>query len=120
MLRSHCNTEELEAHRTLDLVKYGFDAPQDQVKRALFVLGDGVGLFHRKIDMQPHQIRVVEEHTELEQKVERLGAFIGTPTYHALNNAEQYLLRRQLLAMSEYLDILAARIAHFKVGAGHD
>lgn len=69
--------------------------------------------------MQPHQQRVVEEHTELEKKIERLEAFVGTPTYHALNQAEQYLLRRQLLAMREYLDILAARIAHFKVGAAH-
>lgn len=69
--------------------------------------------------MQPHQHRVVEEHTDLEQKIERLGAFVGTPTYHALNQAEQYLLRRQLLSMTEYRDILAARIAHFKVGGAH-
>lgn len=48
MLRDHCNPEELEAHRILDLVKAGFNVPQLQIKRALFVLGDGVGLVSKK------------------------------------------------------------------------
>ena len=63
--------------------------------------------------MQPHQARVIQEHTELEQKIERLEAFIGTPTYHSEDQHGQYLLRRQLLCMREYLDILAERIALF-------
>lgn len=63
--------------------------------------------------MQPFEQRVVDEHTDLEGKVVRLEEFVGTPTYHALSHAQQYLLRRQLIAMREYLDILAARIALF-------
>jgi len=43
-LRNNCNHEELEAHRILDLVKAGFDVPASAITRALFVLGDGVGL----------------------------------------------------------------------------
>lgn len=48
MLRDHCNAEELEAHRILDLVKAGFAVPRLLIKRALFVLGDGVGLVSKK------------------------------------------------------------------------
>ena len=48
MLRNHCNAEELEAHLILDLVKAGFDVPLHKVKRALFVLGDGVGIVTKK------------------------------------------------------------------------
>ena len=63
--------------------------------------------------MQLHEIRVVEEQTDLAGKVERLEAFIGTPVYHGLSHAQQFLLRKQLLAMREYLDVLDARIALF-------
>lgn len=48
MLRDHCNQEELEAHRILDLVKAGFHVPKYLIKRALFVLGDGVGIVSKK------------------------------------------------------------------------
>jgi hypothetical protein len=47
-LRNRCNEEELEAHRILDLVKAGFHVPQYQIKRALYVLGDGVGIVSKK------------------------------------------------------------------------
>lgn len=43
-MRDHCNTEELEAHRVLDMVARGEPVPEHMIKRALFVLGDGVGL----------------------------------------------------------------------------
>lgn len=63
--------------------------------------------------MKAHEIRVCEEHTDLAGKIERLEAFVGTPNYHSLSHAQQYLMRRQLLTMREYLDILAARMALF-------
>lgn len=44
MLRDHCNEEELEAHRVLDLVRAGFAVPEAAITRALFVLGDAMGL----------------------------------------------------------------------------
>jgi hypothetical protein len=48
MLREHCNHEELEAHRILDQVQAGLDAPNSAIAWALFVLGDGVGLVSLK------------------------------------------------------------------------
>jgi hypothetical protein len=63
--------------------------------------------------MQTHEIRVADEQSDLAKKVERLEGFIGTPTYHALSHAHQFLLRKQLLTMREYLDILNARMALF-------
>lgn len=44
MLRNHCNKEELEAHRILDLVRVGDDVSETSVRWALRVLGDGLGL----------------------------------------------------------------------------
>lgn len=67
-----------------------------------------------------HEQRVQEERDALNVKIEALEAFIGTPTYHGLTHAHQYLLRRQLLAMREYLDILGARLALFKMPGVHD
>lgn len=43
-LRDHCNEEELWAHHVLDEVKAGLYVPAESVKRALFILGDSVGL----------------------------------------------------------------------------
>ncbi len=48
MLREHCNHEELEAHRILDLAKAGAVVPRSSVDWARFVLGDGVGLVELK------------------------------------------------------------------------
>lgn len=50
MLRDHCDDEELEAHRILDMVQAGVDVPISAINRALFVLGDGVGLVKLKGD----------------------------------------------------------------------
>lgn len=43
-MREHCNFEELEAHKILDLVRSGVDAPSGTISRALLVTGDAVGL----------------------------------------------------------------------------
>lgn len=48
MLRDNCNEEELAAHKTLDEVRAGFYVPYREILRALFVLGDGVGLVSTK------------------------------------------------------------------------
>ena len=63
--------------------------------------------------MQPHQKRVIDEKRELDAKIELLTNFIGTPTYHTLTHENQFLLRRQLVAMSEYSAILRERIDLF-------
>lgn len=43
-LRDKCNEEELWAHGVLDQVQNGITVPLWDIKRALFVLGDLVGL----------------------------------------------------------------------------
>lgn len=63
--------------------------------------------------LKQHQMRVVDENTELAAKIERLEAFIGSPEYHALGGPDQFLLRKQVMVMREYLDILALRISRF-------
>lgn len=67
-----------------------------------------------KTTLKPFQQRVVDEHTELKDKHEKLIAFIGTQTYLDLPAPEGDRLWRQSIAMGEYLSILAERIAAFE------
>ncbi len=43
-MRNKYTTEELQAALLLDYVRVGGDVPLDLINRALWVLGDGVGL----------------------------------------------------------------------------
>ena len=63
--------------------------------------------------MQPHQLRVVEERQDLDEKRAKLAAFIGGEVYKKLDDAEQTRLNRQLVAMTVYSNILVERIAAF-------
>jgi hypothetical protein len=69
------------------------------------------------LTMQPHERRVVDEKDELDERLERLIAFItGAPGFKALDNIDQALLRDQRDAMGEYSDILNKRIERFTGG----
>jgi hypothetical protein len=66
--------------------------------------------------MQPHQQRVIDEKKELDDKLERLLAFIGEgngPIFSTLVAEEQQRLTTQARIMKEYSDILADRINAF-------
>lgn len=65
--------------------------------------------------LQPHQQRVVEEHRELNEKIDKLGEFIVNKpgVFLQLPWEEQDLLHRQYAAMQAYSDILVERIAGF-------
>lgn len=64
--------------------------------------------------MQPHQQRVVDEATELKDKVNKLNAFIsGSDVFRGLDSLQQGLLMAQVGAMNAYLQILNLRIASF-------
>ncbi len=43
-MRNHYTVEELQAALLLDYARAGGDVPIDLINRALWVLGDGVGL----------------------------------------------------------------------------
>ena len=65
--------------------------------------------------LQPHQQRVVEEHRELNEKIDKLGEFIVNKpgVFLQLPWEEQDLFHRQYAAMQAYSDILVERIAGF-------
>ena len=64
--------------------------------------------------MQPHQERVVAEKSELDDKLNKLKAFImESPIFKALPAEEQKRLNRQHDVMLEYSNILGERIEAF-------
>jgi hypothetical protein len=63
--------------------------------------------------LAPHQTRVVDEKTELDAKMDKLTAFIDTPIFAGLPEAEQERLVRQLHHMGHYTAVLCERIAAF-------
>lgn len=66
-------------------------------------------------EMQPHQQRVVDEATELFDKIEKLDNFIGhNPIFQALPEKEKALLEKQSEYMSLYYGVLMSRIASFE------
>lgn len=64
--------------------------------------------------MQAYQTRVVEEKAELDEKIAKLGIFLGRGDSIEIEKADRDLLVNQLDAMSVYSDILNQRIARFK------
>ena len=62
----------------------------------------------------PHQQRVVDEKTELDERRAKLGDFIAVnPIFQGLPEAEQERLKHQRKIMSEYSDVLGQRIDAF-------
>ena len=64
--------------------------------------------------MQPYQQRVVDEKSELDEKIAKLGGFIeSSPIFLGSPDDEKERLVRQKSCMSEYSEILGERIAAF-------
>ena len=61
----------------------------------------------------PHQQRVLDEHRDLAEKLQRLDLFLDTKTFNELEITDQQLLELQLYVMSDYLNILKKRIDRF-------
>lgn len=61
----------------------------------------------------PHQQRVIDEKSELDEKREKLAAFAHTEIFSSLPKDEQNRLEHQGFHMGAYSDILAQRIANF-------
>jgi hypothetical protein len=64
--------------------------------------------------MQDFQQRVVDEKSELDDKIGRLRVFCGGTIFKALPLDEQDRLAEQLATMDHYSNVLADRIAHFE------
>lgn len=62
----------------------------------------------------PHEQRVIDERTEVSARLEKLLAFITSPMFTTNVGAdEKARMRRQAAVMTEYVEILGARIAAF-------
>ncbi|MBK1780593.1 hypothetical protein JHL22_05125 [Advenella sp. WQ 585] len=64
--------------------------------------------------MQPHQQRVVEEKSELDERRTKLGEFKNTDLFASLPWQEQERLNTQAHIMTMYSAILGERITQFK------
>lgn len=65
------------------------------------------------MELQPHQQRVVEEKQALDEKIEKLGAFVNDDKFTNVETAERTRLYRQFVVMRHYSEILGERIAAF-------
>jgi len=63
--------------------------------------------------MKEYQKRVVEEKTELDNKLVKLNNFIESDRFEDIDEEEQERLTRQGIAMQDYSLILEERIAAF-------
>lgn len=60
---------------------------------------------------ESHVDRVYSEAAELKVKLEKLQDFMGSTEFDDLSYVDQYLLIDQECAMSDYLDVLTARLS---------
>jgi hypothetical protein len=67
--------------------------------------------------MQPHQQRVVGEHTELRERLAKLDVFIAGPLFRGLPEDDRTLLLEQRHHMSNYALVLSVRIQRFHAAA---
>ena len=63
--------------------------------------------------MEDYQIRVIQEQKELDEKINKLEAFIRTDTYDKLDDDEKFRLIDQWEVMNDYSTILGKRIECF-------
>jgi len=67
----------------------------------------------KKKQLQPHEQRVVDERTELIEKITKLHAFFKTDIFENLKEEDQKLLEEQVQLMMNYSDVLLKRINRF-------
>ena len=64
--------------------------------------------------MEPHQQRVVDEQSQLDEKITKLTKFMCGETFLKLSADERARMTYQRLLMREYSSILGDRIEAFK------
>jgi hypothetical protein len=60
--------------------------------------------------MSDFKTRVIEEKAKLDEKIEKLEAFLNSDRIDSVSVNHQYLLSMQLLAMQQYTHILDMRL----------
>lgn len=66
-----------------------------------------------RMSYMPHQHRVIAEKNELDERLDKLTAFLATPSFTSLPKDEQERLTKQHSLMTELSAVLEARILHF-------
>jgi hypothetical protein len=66
------------------------------------------------LPLQPHQQRVVNEHNELTERIDKLGMFLKTDQFGALESEEKRLLLEQHYYMRHYALTLEMRITRWR------
>lgn len=64
-------------------------------------------------ELQPHEQRVLDEHSELCEKISKLADFLSKPQPSSINDEQWFLLNLQLNSMSIYSNILSQRTKAF-------
>ena len=91
---------------------YSLIIDKDSNRTVLTQNADGTESLY--VDMPPHQLRVMEELTDLALKLQNLTAFFDTETYRTLDVDERGRLKEQSVFMQEYQRVLMERIAAFQ------
>lgn len=60
--------------------------------------------------LQPFQQRVLDEHSELKDRLEKLTAFLETETFKNLEEDDRSLLEIQQMTMVNYEKVLGVRV----------
>lgn len=60
--------------------------------------------------MEAFKVRLVNEHFELTEKIGKLKPFITSENFQKVEPKQQELLKKQVVAMEEYADILQERL----------
>lgn len=81
-------------------------SPKEQFDAAYLPIGNAEGL-------APHEVRVVAEKAQLDDKVAKLSAFMGTDLFNGLPDKVKELRTAQLGAMREYSGLLGEIIDLF-------
>lgn len=61
-------------------------------------------------ELQPYQQRLLDEKQELDERVEKLSAFVNSENLNKASEQEQELLRQQLAIMTSLQVVLQKRI----------
>ena len=67
-----------------------------------------------KLNLQPHEERVLDEYEELSERKHKLSSFLESDKAHDINKDDLKLLVKQELAMEVYLQVLEDRIVKFE------
>ena len=87
----------------------------EQAWEMLLVFAENENMDDRGMNekMKPHELRVVDEKNELDDKKDKLQAFFGSETFMTLSETDKCMLHCQYQIMKSYSCILAERIRRF-------